>query len=52
MGMATFTDDEAQLREEFQKLAALKTEFKDHPSIKNTFFDQLSMGMSVVLKKS
>ena len=42
MGMATFTDDEAQVRSEFQFLQKTFKEFqKDFPELK-----ELSMGMS------
>jgi uncharacterized pyridoxal phosphate-containing UPF0001 family protein len=46
MGMATFTDDEEQVRAEFRSLKTLFDQikivyFKDQP-----FFDTLSMGMS------
>ncbi len=42
MGMATFTDDEAQVKSEFQYLKKVFDEFrKDHPDL-----EELSMGMS------
>jgi len=42
MGMATFTDDEKQISEEFQKLKKIYSEFKNE----NPHFTILSMGMS------
>lgn len=42
MGMATFTDDEEQISEEFQKLKNIYVEFKGE----NPQFEILSMGMS------
>jgi pyridoxal phosphate enzyme (YggS family) len=45
MGMATFTDDMVQVRQEFQRLRAFFEEMKnDCPS--GGFFSELSMGMS------
>ena len=44
MGMATFTDNEAQVRSEFQFLAGIFKELKDN--WKDNSFDTLSMGMS------
>lgn len=43
MGMATFTDDEAVVREDFQRLAACKAELAQYFGEE---FDTLSMGMS------
>jgi len=42
MGMATFTDDETQIANEFQKLKKIYTKFK----VQNSKFKVLSMGMS------
>ena len=46
MGMATFTDDERQIRREFNKLSTFFTKVKDTYFADNNFFNQLSMGMS------
>ena len=43
MGMATFTDDEAVVRADFERLAACKAELAEHFGEE---FDTLSMGMS------
>ena len=43
MGMATFTDDEATVRDDFKRLNECFTELKDHFGAE---FDTLSMGMS------
>ena len=43
MGMATFTDDEATVRDDFKRLNECFTELKEHFG---TEFDTLSMGMS------
>lgn len=43
MGMATFTDDEAVIRADFERIAAAKREFAPHF---DSTFDTLSMGMS------
>ena len=43
MGMATFTDDEATVRGDFERLAACKTELAEYFGEE---FDTLSMGMS------
>ena len=42
MGMATFTDDEAVIRADFERIAAAKREFAPHF---DSTFDTLSMGM-------
>ncbi len=46
MGMATFTDDEKQISEEFQKLEKIYNEFKIQSREFGTEFRILSMGMS------
>lgn len=46
MGMATFTDDEKQVSEEFQKLKNIFDEFKDQSQEFGAKFNVLSMGMS------
>ena len=43
MGMATFTDDEATVRADFERLAACKAELSEYFGEE---FDTLSMGMS------
>ena len=43
MGMATFTDDEATIRADFERLAACKAELAEYFGAE---FDTLSMGMS------
>lgn len=45
MGMATFTDDETQVRREFRKLRSLFEELRSLPSAGEDF-KELSMGMS------
>ena len=45
MGMATFTDDETQVRREFHKLRSLFEELRALPSMGDDF-KELSMGMS------
>lgn len=45
MGMATFTDDETQVRREFRKLRSLFEELRSLPSAGDDF-KELSMGMS------
>lgn len=45
MGMATFTDDEAQVRREFSSLKRLFDDLKTHDQLKDSFL-HLSMGMS------
>ena len=46
MGMATFTENESQVREEFQKLKRIIDRLKDAHFDSNDYFDQISMGMS------
>lgn len=46
MGMATFTDDKAQVRREFRELKTLFDEIKASPSVTPSVFTELSMGMS------
>lgn len=46
MGMATFTDDEAQVRREFKGLKKLYDELKSATFADDPHFDTLSMGMS------
>lgn len=46
MGMATFTDDHAQVRREFDGLAALFRELAQAPALTGQPFTELSMGMS------
>lgn len=46
MGMATFTSDENQIKEEFHKLSRLKKNLSEHEVLNVNYFDQLSMGMS------
>ena len=46
MGMATFTDDEKQVRSEFGKLRSLFEEIKSMQETDSSIFKELSMGMS------
>lgn len=46
MGMATFTDDEDQIRQEFQGLYQLFTELKQTGFPGSDYFSQLSVGMT------
>lgn len=46
MGMATFTDDTAQVRNEFKQLKALFDEFKTQYFADDDSFKEISMGMS------
>ncbi len=46
MGMATFTDNEKMIREEFQYLMKIFQEMKDHYFSQHDYFGELSMGMS------
>lgn len=46
MGMATFTEDEAQLRREFKQLAAIFRQLKSDFFAGSPDFKELSMGMS------
>jgi len=46
MGMATFTDNQVQVRQEFKKLKALFDEIRALPETDPSQFTELSMGMS------
>ena len=46
MGMATFTDDWEEIRQEFAGLSAFFTQLKTHYFVDNPDFKELSMGMS------
>jgi len=46
MGMATFTENESQVREEFQNLKRIFDRLKDAHFGSNDYFGQISMGMS------
>lgn len=46
MGMATFTDDEQQVRREFQTLKAIFDQFKQSHFAEQANFKEISMGMS------
>jgi pyridoxal phosphate enzyme (YggS family) len=46
MGMATFTDDADEIRQEFTGLSAFFTKLKKHYFADNNDFTELSMGMS------
>lgn len=46
MGMATFTQDQQQVRNEFRNLALFFGELKNGPMKNKSFFSELSMGMS------
>lgn len=46
MGMATLTDDQEEIRKEFQSLAAFYHSLKEHYFPANDHFKELSMGMS------
>lgn len=46
MGMATFTDNEAQIRREFQSLKKIFDELKARETPANVKMEELSMGMS------
>lgn len=46
MGMASFTDDTAQVRREFQTLHGFFTKLKEGYFVGNTDFKELSMGMT------
>ena len=46
MGMATFTDDENQVRREFRRLKQIFVHMKDHFFRDNPAFKEISMGMS------
>jgi len=46
MGMATFTDDLAQVRKEFKSLTQIYNDMKDQHFFQNDEFKEISMGMS------
>ena len=46
MGMATFTDDEAQIRREFQQLLSIFNHLKQTVFSQDIHFREISMGMS------
>lgn len=46
MGMATFTDDEAQIRREFQQLLSIFNHLKETVFYQDIYFKEISMGMS------
>lgn len=46
MGMATFTDDEAQVRREFQRLREIFEQLRQHHFMDKPEFKEISMGMS------
>ena len=46
MGMATFTNDEEQVKSEFQKLASIFSTTKEHYFKHDDAFKEISMGMS------
>jgi len=46
MGMAIFTDDEAQVREEFQRLREIFENLKQNHFSDESAFKEISMGMS------
>lgn len=46
MGMATFTDDKEQVRQEFKKLKSIFDEMKTMDLPQNVLLEELSMGMS------
>lgn len=46
MGMATYTDDEAQIRKEFRNLKSIFTHIKEKHFPKSECFKDISMGMS------
>jgi len=46
MGMATYTDDESQIRTEFQNLKSVFEELKEKYFAENESFCEISMGMS------
>lgn len=46
MGMASNTDDEERVREDFRKIASIYRQIKEDPSLGLRGFDILSMGMS------
>lgn len=50
MGMATFTENETQIRQELERLRNFFVYLKDTFFIRDAFFSQLSMGMSADYK--
>jgi pyridoxal phosphate enzyme (YggS family) len=46
MGMATFTDDEAQVRSEFRRLKAIFEKIRQEFFLDKPYFKEISMGMS------
>ena len=46
MGMATFTNDEAQIKSEFHQLSGYFQEIKRNWFSESNYFTELSMGMS------
>jgi uncharacterized pyridoxal phosphate-containing UPF0001 family protein len=46
MGMASFVDDEQQVHHEFQTLKGIFDQLKATQFKENTFFNEISMGMS------
>ena len=46
MGMATFTDDQEQVRSEFRRLKSIFERIKEHHFAGQEHFNELSMGMS------
>jgi hypothetical protein len=46
MGMATFSDDESQVRNEFKKLKQIFDQLKQTYFLGSTSFSEISMGMS------
>ena len=46
MGMATYTDDEIQMKREFSRLKAVYDELKTELFTGNAYFTEVSMGMS------
>lgn len=46
MGMATYTDDQDQVRSEFRLIKSLFNEFKSHYFLNDDNFKEISMGMS------
>ncbi len=46
MGMATFTDDNKQIKTEFRNLVRIFNQLKVNRSINNSYFSVISMGMS------
>ena len=46
MGMATFTDSEEQVRQEFKRLKSFFKRLKENQTKNNSYFSEISMGMS------